>query len=309
MMPDKQRIAIFAHYDKDNIIDDYVIYYLNALKEVAQKIIFVSDCNLIIEEQNKLQDIVDFIITEKHDEYDFGSYKRGFLFALENNLLKDTYQCIFANDSCYGPFNSLKALFETMEQKECDRNCDFWGITQNKIGLDKKKNIYFSCKRPHLQSYFLVFKKNVFLSETFIEFIKSIKKEENKHEVIINYEIGLSEKLVNAGFKWESFIKVFLNKNSSIYKWDKIISNYNMPFLKCSLPKLKHQHLVIIDNYEKIIKQNSNYPVELIRKNVERTCTNKKIKISLPILVIFKFTYIITIILKKITYQIFKFLP
>ena len=42
-----KRVVIFAHYDKDNIVDDYVIYYLKALKEVASEIIFVS-CNPIL---------------------------------------------------------------------------------------------------------------------------------------------------------------------------------------------------------------------------------------------------------------------
>ena len=29
-----RRAAVFAHYDKDRIIDDYVIYYLKSLKEI-----------------------------------------------------------------------------------------------------------------------------------------------------------------------------------------------------------------------------------------------------------------------------------
>ena len=35
-----KRICVFAHWDKDNTIDDYVVYYLNALKEICEKIIF-----------------------------------------------------------------------------------------------------------------------------------------------------------------------------------------------------------------------------------------------------------------------------
>ena len=75
-----KRLCIFAHYDKDNIIDDYVIYYLNSLKEVCDDIIFVSDNNLQEEERNKLNGIVSKIIAKSHGEYDFGSYKRGFLY-------------------------------------------------------------------------------------------------------------------------------------------------------------------------------------------------------------------------------------
>ena len=30
-----KRLCVFAHWDRDNIIDDYVIYYLKALKEAS----------------------------------------------------------------------------------------------------------------------------------------------------------------------------------------------------------------------------------------------------------------------------------
>ena len=79
-------LCIFAHWDRDKIIDDYVIYYIKALKEVCETIIFVSDCNLEASETSKLDNIADFVLAQKHGEYDFGSYKRGFLFAKEKGL-------------------------------------------------------------------------------------------------------------------------------------------------------------------------------------------------------------------------------
>ncbi|MBT5828295.1 MAG: lipopolysaccharide biosynthesis-like protein, partial [Alphaproteobacteria bacterium] len=40
-----KRITIFAHFDKQNIIDDYVIDYLKELRKYSE-IIFVSDGDL-----------------------------------------------------------------------------------------------------------------------------------------------------------------------------------------------------------------------------------------------------------------------
>ena len=48
------RVAIFAHYDKKNIIDDYVIFYIQELKKIANEVIFVSCCDLPKEELDKL---------------------------------------------------------------------------------------------------------------------------------------------------------------------------------------------------------------------------------------------------------------
>lgn len=82
-----KRTAVFAHYDKNNLIQDYVVYYLSELKKCAEKIIFVSDSDVLPEELKKIEGIVEQSIIGRHGEYDFGSYKRGFLYAKENNLL------------------------------------------------------------------------------------------------------------------------------------------------------------------------------------------------------------------------------
>lgn len=270
-MSDKKRIAIFAHYDKDKVIDDYVIYYLRALKEICETIIFVSDCDLQASEIEKISDIAK-VIAQPHGEYDFGSYKRGFIFALGNNILNDIDECIFANDSCYGPFHPIKSIFETMDEK----NCDFWGITRNETGFYKQGNKYLKCKSPHIQSYFLVFKKNVFLSETFINFIKSIKKEEKKQDIIINYELQFSKILELEGFKSESFVQNNIHEsNLMILRWKEAILKYNLPFLKCSLPRLENMQYTVIKGYGKVIKKVSDYPIELIYKNVQRVAQNK----------------------------------
>ena len=107
-----RRAAVFAHYDKDNLIDDYVIYYVKALKEICEKVVFVSCCELSLEEKEKLNGIADYIIAERHEEYDFGSYKRGFFYLKNNEMLNEIDELVFANDSCYGPLFPLKNVFQ-----------------------------------------------------------------------------------------------------------------------------------------------------------------------------------------------------
>ena len=203
----KNRIAIFAHFDKDNIIDDYVVYFLKALKSVSDKIIFVSANDLSDFEIKKVDNICEKIISEKHDEYDFGSYKRGFLYLLENNIEPD--ELIFANDSCFGPIFSFTEVFDKMNKEQCD----FWGISQNCFNM-KRKYV------PHIQSYFFVLKRQILEDSNFISFIKNIKPEKSKRDVVEKYEVGLSQML----FKQNFIAKAYVNKyqqygNSSIYAW------------------------------------------------------------------------------------------
>ena len=53
-----KRIAIFAHYSKENIIEDDVIYLIKELKKVVDKIIFISDSNIDEKKINKIKDYI-----------------------------------------------------------------------------------------------------------------------------------------------------------------------------------------------------------------------------------------------------------
>ena len=172
------RVCIFAHYDKDNIIDDYIIYYLNALKKDFSKIIFVSDSDLPEKETVKLSSLCDYVQAYHHGQYDWGSYKFGYIIAKQNNLLDDADELLFCNDSVYGPVSSL--MLDKMQS-------DFNGYYENLYGLEK------GVQEPHLQSWFLLIKKNMFNSQLFNSFMMSITRFEDKLEIIRNYEIGFTK--------------------------------------------------------------------------------------------------------------------
>ena len=184
------RIAIFASYDSKGCIAPYVVYYLNGLKTVADQIVFIADNDVIPEEADKIKDIVVHSQCKPHGGYDFGSYRRGYEWADENGLLENTDELIFCNDSCYGPIYPFEDVFAKMEKQDCD----FWGMVS-------------SCQiRFHLQSNFLVFKKNVFSSEIFKSFVKSFEAQNDFWNYVLMYETRFAEHLCNAGFKCSSLI-------------------------------------------------------------------------------------------------------
>lgn len=268
------RVAIFAHYDKKNIIDDYVIFYIQELKKIANEVIFVSCCDLPKEELDKLD---CYKIAQKHEEYDFGSYKRGFDFAEEKNLLNNCDELIFANDSCYGPFKSLEKIFNQMSVKDCD----FWGLTKNRIGFKmlkngKVKDIY--C--PHIQSYFFVLRPQIFNSEVFKNFINSIEYQKNKNDVILKYEIGLTKTLENAGFKSDFAIKDFYKKNNpTIFKWRKLYETTDFPFIKCSVLRLQNYLHTTIEGWKELFLPEQ---IAMIEKNLKYTSRVKPIRHRAP---------------------------
>ena len=158
----------------------------------------------------------------KHGKYDFGSWQE-LINIISWEKLSEYDELILTNDSVFGPLYNFKDFIERIEK---DKEWDVCGI-----------NAAYDFHTWHLSSYFLIFRKNSFLSDTFKEHINSVKKEDNVKKVIEKYEIGLSRKMTEAGFilknavqfrknmyiSWRSFVfficrtlgwEKFLNKHT-----------------------------------------------------------------------------------------------
>jgi hypothetical protein len=189
-----KRLAIFAHFDKQNIIDPYVISYLEELKKYCE-IIFVSDGNVIKQEINKIRNLCVDFLAENHGEYDFGSYKRGF-HLIKNKYpekLREIDELLFVNDSCY-LVGSLNKVFADMSAYE---DCDAWSLGDDYENL-RNKNYY-------IQTYFIALRKSIFQENFFDQFIKNISPLKSKDELVYHYEIGLSKLLKNHNKKLFSY--------------------------------------------------------------------------------------------------------
>ncbi len=184
------RTVIFASYSKSGTIADYVLYYLQGLKTLAETIVFIADNEVLPGEEEKLRDLVTHCECKRHGGYDFGSYRRGYEWLESIGLLDKTEEIILCNDSCYGPVTPFVPIFEEMDS----RSCDFWGISESHQ------------IKTHLQSYFLVFKKQVFASEPFRKFISSLTHQENYNDYIAKYELCLTEYLCEAGFSFSAYL-------------------------------------------------------------------------------------------------------
>ena len=192
-----KRIAIFASFSTDGLIHKDVIYYLTELKKVTDAIVFIADNPIIPQELDKLKDLVIYAKCARHQEYDFGSYKCGYIWTLEKGLLAHAEELLLCNDSCYGPVYPFSVVFQEME----NRVCDFWGMIAN-----DKYNY-------HLQSYFLLLKKRVFLSNIFKNYIRGIKKENSFTDVVKNYEVKLTNLLLGAGYSYSSYVNYYPHSN------------------------------------------------------------------------------------------------
>ena len=215
-----KRLAIYAHYDANGEIKPYVLYYLKELKKHCNRIDFISTANLSQTELSKVDIYCDSADTKANEGYDFGMWK----YVLDQIEYQSFDELLITNSSVFGPIRPLSELFDRMKLEKCD----FWGITDN-FEMDW-----------HIQSYFLIFRKNILEFQPFKDFWNSILPFSDKFQIIRSYEIGLSNFLIQNGFQAKVYISSIDLK--SIFHTDAIINptcNYPLKLLKKGMPFVK----------------------------------------------------------------------
>ncbi|MEI0532265.1 rhamnan synthesis F family protein [Brachyspira pilosicoli] len=257
----KKILTLFAGYDKYNIIDEYVIYYIKELKKISD-IIYASNCYFDDKELKKISDYCITTICTPHGEYDFGSYKRAYLYAKEQHLFEKYDYILICNDSCYGPFCDLNNIIDKMLKH------DFSGVymTTHKM----------MANNDNIALFFTTISKNIFLSDYFDNFMCSIKKENDKFDIIRKYEIGLSKLILDHNIELYS-IYLGASNIETLYSDPLFLIKNGFPFLKKGTLEGKYEKVPISDfkSIMQIIK--NNYDINLIVNHLNRVSNKEQI--------------------------------
>jgi len=176
-------LCLYASYLDGIGLPYYSNVYLKELKKHFTDIIYLHSNNLDT-------DSISFFETNSietkllsNDGFDFGQWQK----VLVNINLNEYDQLCLVNDSCvlFAPLDNALNWFNNSDN-------DFGGIT---VSLTPKK---------HVQSYFLVFKKSTFID--LLHFFKTNRASNNIHQVIADFEIGLSHYLLSKNFNCGSFL-------------------------------------------------------------------------------------------------------
>lgn len=242
-MPD--RLFLFAGFDKNCIIDDALIYYVKSLSKYGD-VVLCMDCNCPQKEINKTKKYVIHTISKKHGEYDFGSYKRCFQYAHDKKILKNYDYLYLVNDSVFGPTINIKQTLQNIESIKTDA-CG--------IITSKHKTHAF------MESWFVRLDKTVFMSDWFADFMNSVTKEQNKEDVTVKYEHGLTNLIKNNDCSWAGLHTV---RGRKTYNKPKYLFLHGVPFIK---------KISFVRHYGALGKQ-----VKYILNNCDKTASKSIIK-------------------------------
>jgi rhamnosyltransferase len=202
----QKRIAVIAHFDVDDKIDENFFHVIVSLEKVFDGVVFVTTSNIPAIQCQAFHKTT--MIVRPNIGYDFYSYKVGIEYASKafggcDILLVNS--SFFVSDS-----QKFERLLCTIIKE---------AQSHDVVGLTGSHQIAW-----HAQSYLLMLTEKVLAEKEVKDFFRAIVPLNSKFEVILNYEIGLSTLLraqqydVHLVFKPDMFILAMASA-----RWGKVV--------------------------------------------------------------------------------------
>lgn len=199
----EKRLGIFVIYNKEGIIERYLPPLLQGLRQCCQKLLIVSNGMILPEEAEKIRHYADAFFYRENVGFDCGAIQDvlSHLYGWEKVLQYD--ELVIMNDTCYGPIYPLNNAFDDMAGEQCD----FWGLTDCEP-MQVDSGIWGVEWLPyHVQSYFIVFRRNLLHSNCFRDFWNEMKLSDDYYETIKNYELSLTKHFHDNGYKSSTYVQ------------------------------------------------------------------------------------------------------
>jgi lipopolysaccharide biosynthesis protein len=292
-----RQVAVFVHYDRQGIVHGFVRHYLRQLHDLGIAVVFVSNAPKLPDAQiDFLRGVCALVLRRDNVGYDFGAYKEG-IAAVPDLAVVD--RLLLLNDSVYGPFHHLAGVLDQMDADEAD----VWGAS------DSWEHAF------HLQSYFMVLHRAALAAPAFVTFWANLRYVQSKLWIIRKYEVGLTRALRRGGLRCraaypyreaanalieaviernavgdgidpvrKNFIQKMLDQvnegkplNATHFFWDYLIAHMEFPFLKRELLQKNPARIPLLNYWERVVKQSSDYDTDLIISHLEMTLKNRSV--------------------------------
>ena len=282
-----KRLTIYFFWDKDGVVDDYVLFYLKNIKKFSSELCVVVNEPLTKEGRDKLSIYADCLLVRENVGFDSWAYKYALEFYGYDRLY--TYDSILLNNfTTFGPIFSFDEMFQKMDSIPCD----FWGINRHPAlpyFLTSESN---SKIVEHIQSYFIDIKSTIIKDPSFKQYWDTLKPVNNYYEAIAHHENRFTKYFESRGFVSATYMPFdkyerIINDNASILCADRQLIEDKNPLIKrkafCFDEKqvLNNGNGLFAKNAFDYIKNNTEYDHNLIIKNLLRTNKMSSLRHSL----------------------------
>lgn len=284
------RYAVYASYDKNSLIGDYVVEQIAALARLGYRIVFVSTSASWRDDQMaKVMPYCWKLVFRWNLGHDFASYKQG---IKQIGPLDSVERLLLMNDSCYGPLFDL----DTLESVAAASDANLWGVT----------DCWFASY--HVQSYYMAFDRRAVTSRAFRRFWAFLPPYQTRRLAIRTGEVRLTKWLLRSGMRASvlcpyqtvasTALKLILsrlyddkafflpNERRHLEKvaeaissgerlnpmhsfWDILIVEFRCPFIKRNLLRENPTRIPGLFEWPELITSHTRYPVALIQEHLK----------------------------------------
>lgn len=272
-----QRLCIYFIYDKDGIIDDYIIHQLKDMKKNVSFLHCVINGALTEDGRKRLEDVADEVFVRENKGVDIGAYKAAFEHIGWENV-SEYDEVVLMNNTCFGPVYPFREVFDWAKKQDVE----LWGLTYdlNSNWLGTSNYLHHNKDKKHMQSNFLVFRKSLVGSKFLITFFREIPENLNYIMSGCVFEYAFPGYFEEYGYKGAVYCD---NKDDLNYPLlhnpVHLIKTYRMPLFKKR--SFFHHYTDVMNNtageatYELIrfIDAETDYDMSLVWKSILRTAS------------------------------------
>ncbi len=196
------RLCIYFIYDREGIVDRYILYMLSAMREQCTELAVVSNGQLESISKKEISCIADHVFIRENVGFDVWAYRM----AIEQygwEYLEQFDEVVFMNYTIMGPVYPIEEVFSSMN----NRDVDFWGLTTfHQLDHDPFGKCKYGYIPLHLQSHFIAVRKRMVKSKDFHNYWESVPMIKSYEEAVCFHEAIFTKEFELLGYKWDSYV-------------------------------------------------------------------------------------------------------
>lgn len=268
-----KRLAIFAFFDADGIVDDYIPYLLERVGRFCEKQVVVVNGTLTPESEEKIRPFAACVRYRPNEGYDITAYKEGFL--AESGALEQYDEVLFYNQTIFGPVCPLDAMFAEMGK----RDVDFWGLTRHR-GAPQASWREDVVIPPHVQSFFFAVRGAMLHAQEFLCYWRELPPIHSYWDAVEKHEILFTKRFADQGYRWDTYVDTSALETFNDYP----LMGCPVPLLRAGCPFFKRKSFLegrlgyaTVPQGDAVwplyvyLRDESAYPLRLVAQNLMRT--------------------------------------
>lgn len=265
-----KRIAFYLFWEKEGIVDRYIPYCLEKLREHVEHIVVISNGPLSSSGRVELERVADEVWERDNVGFDVWGYKEALeRFGFEE--LQEYDEVILLNYTFFGPVYPFSEMFDKTDSWDVD----FWGITEHGE-IDPHYFASGGVLPRHIQSHWLAVRKSLLKSPAFRHYWATMPLIKTYDQSVDRHEARFAKYFEERGFTWDVVYRREDFPGDNPILDDVVqITMERCPILKRRTffhdPLYMSDHAIIARDVIDILEKTSDYPLELIWDNVART--------------------------------------